>query len=504
MNDVVKPPRVVLPHKAECVQIYPDTGKVADIPAENGAQQSQGEFLRVSTSSSGVIEKINGVAVLPNPGHNRLLKISPTRVATPYSEANTAQYTALLQSDAVTDIDLDACDPGSGLPSLSLTCGAANNSTQEIRFDGLTAVNQGPDDVWLLPIKMPDDLPGVGTPTTQITLRISKLSAAAGSDYREYTITGVYLHAGWNVVVIKHTEILVGANEYGVVGTSINGSWSEPGATVASSPIQSMRLRVAFAAGQKINFGGIYRAPQGWCKAAIMWSADDVPHSFLDLAIPIIESFGWKTTLNAVSIYTDRRTGSHITLDEYRALIARGHEVWGHARLHEDMTAGTQAEKERAVGEAQKYWRANGIPTAAKYMSYPQLKYDGTALAILAAKGYRLARGGNGRFHQSWLPGMSPLCFGALSLETQNSWHADSAINGAILRGQAFFSYMHTTVAGGAALNTYPALYQHYADHLRRWCDLVAAHEQAGRAECMTYTGYFRAVGIDPAVDILL
>ena len=52
MNDVVKPPRVVLPHKAECVQIYPDTGKVADIPAENGAQQSQGEFLRVSTSLS--------------------------------------------------------------------------------------------------------------------------------------------------------------------------------------------------------------------------------------------------------------------------------------------------------------------------------------------------------------------------------------------------------------------------------------------------------------------
>lgn len=62
-------------------------------------------------------------------------------------------------------------------------------------------------------------------------------------------------------LVIKHTEILIGANKYGVVGTSINGSWSEPDATVASSPIQSVRVRVAFAAGQKINFGGIYRAP---------------------------------------------------------------------------------------------------------------------------------------------------------------------------------------------------------------------------------------------------
>lgn len=53
MVDVVKPPKVVLPHAAECVRVYPDTGKTADIPAENGAAQQQGEFLRVTTSSDG-------------------------------------------------------------------------------------------------------------------------------------------------------------------------------------------------------------------------------------------------------------------------------------------------------------------------------------------------------------------------------------------------------------------------------------------------------------------
>ena len=66
------------------------------------------------TSDGGIGDLAVGdqeLSVLARPGVNRLLKIQPTRVATPYSESNTAQYTTFLQGDAVTDIDLDACDP---------------------------------------------------------------------------------------------------------------------------------------------------------------------------------------------------------------------------------------------------------------------------------------------------------------------------------------------------------------------------------------------------------
>lgn len=440
------------------------------------------------------------VGAATRPGVNRLLRIPPTRRAAAYNETVVAQYTTLLQGDATVGSDLDNSDPGSGLPSLALVCGPSNNSTQEIRWDNLAkTIDQGPDDVWLMTVKMPDDLSGVGTPTPQITLRVSRLGVPFGSDFRDFTFTGVYLHAGWNVLIVKHTERLVGPAEYGVVGTSINGEWAQAGATVETSPINSIRLRVAYAAGYKIQVGGVYTAPRGWCKAAIMWSADDVPHSFLDLAVPIIESYGWPVTCNAVSSYSTRTTGSHISVEEYRQMIARGHEVWGHTRAHEDMTAGTAEEKMRAIVEPQKFWRTNGIPSAALMMSYPQLKYDGEALALLAAKGYRLARGGNGRFHQSWLPGMSPLCFGALSMEMPNSWHWDTALRGVIERGQAIFPYMHTTVPGGAGINVYPGPYHHYADHVRRNCELVAAYEAEDRAECFTYSSYFNAVGFDPS-----
>ena len=86
----------------------------------------------------------------------------------------------------------------------------------------------------------------------------------------------------------------------------------------------------------------------------------------------------------------------------------------------------------------------------------------------------------------------------SINLETSNPWHADAHLNGAILRGQMIIPYLHATIAGGSGVESYPASSQHYADHLSRWCDLVATHEDAGRVVCMTVTEYFRAVGLPP------
>lgn len=86
-------------------------------------------------------------------------------------------------------------------------------------------------------------------------------------------------------------------------------------------------------------------------------------------------------------------------------------------------------------------------------------------------------------------------------MEQSNPWLVDATLNGVCLRGQSCITYMHDTVDGGSGIDSYPGANKHYADHLRRWCQLVAAHVKAGRAECFTVSQYFRACGIDPELD---
>lgn len=72
-------------------------------------------------------------------------------------------------------------------------------------------------------------------------------------------------------------------------------------------------------------------------------------------------------------------------------------------------------------------------------------------------------------------------------------------ITGDVYAGQGVITYGHTAIAGGTSTpNNYPGANSFYADHLKRWCDIVAAHEDAGRCVVTTVSEYFKLCGINP------
>jgi hypothetical protein len=103
---------------------------------------------------------------------------------------------------------------------------------------------------------------------------------------------------------------------------------------------------------------------------------------------------------------------------------------------------------------------------------------------------------------QSWRPGINPYNISAFPTERTNSWECDTAINGAILRRQTVWLYLHEANAGGTGIDTSPAG-GFYTEHLRRWCDLIKSYEEQGVVEVLTPSEYFRRVGINPLTDKL-
>ena len=431
---------------------------------------------------------------------NRLLVTEPTLVCRAVNNAGAAQYTPVVVGTSEITVDAEEVDIGSSLPTAKLVVGASDTGSNEFRYDSLAAAIQlGPDDVWIVTIKCPDDYS-----SAYVQLRTSHLSAPSGVNYRDATFAPGSLKPGWNVLIVKNDEILIGGADYGMVGTTTASTVvrAESGDTKWHSPILSVRVRVYLAAGQTFHFGGVYTAPAGWCKAAVIWGADDVPASFIQHAIPLIEAAGWRCTLNAVARYAaDRSYSSYASLADLRAMAGRGHEVCGHTLSHADMTAGTLTDKRRELREAAKFWSAAGIPSAARAMAWPFLNYDQTAVSEAAAAGYRFCRGGAGVFGQSWRPAIGALSYPSTSMEYTNRWYSDAHIEGGILRGQAVVAYMHDTVPGGVGIHTRPGATQHYLDHLREWIALVKRHEAAGRVVCCTQSEYFRLCGVDPLVD---
>ena len=263
-----------------------------------------------------------------------------------------------------------------------------------------------------------------------------------------------------------------------------------------------MRYRIKVNASQGaetiVYLGGIFTAPSGWAKGAVLWMADDVPKSFYDLAIPVIESYGWKCALSVVSTYASDPGATYMSLDNVRTAQDNGHEIWSHLRRHEDMTAITTDEKTRALKNAAQYWKTAGIDTAAKFMAWPFGHYDSESITLAKAQYYKLGASIHGDGINPLIAGCNPFTLNRFSPEMSNSWQGDAMINGTALRGQALMMYMHGAIAGGAGIDTYPGSTSFYVDHLKRWCDLAASLEDQGKLVVTTPLEYFRMCGINP------
>lgn len=431
---------------------------------------------------------------------NAFINEYPTLLVRPYDSSENQLFTSSTLSGGSVAVDNTVIDPTTGSPMAKITIPNLNSSYQAINYYNQDLGFFEDTDIWLLSVYIPAAIQG----SCLIQLLTTEASSIAGTNFRTYQFNASGMQQGWNLLSMRHVETLVGSTQYGTVGTNIMYAWINGGTQSQRTAVNSMRMRCIITGGASgdtdIYFGAIHKAKKDWCKGAVIWMADDVPDSFRTNAIPIIKSYGWKTTLN-ISPGLPAENSNYISLNNVRELRNQGHEIWGHTYTGENLVGLSTAEETRVLTIARNYWNSVGIYSAAKYMSYVQGDYNADTITALKTLGYKMAATITGRFMSPWMPGVNPYTLSRFSAEQQNSWQVDTLLNGGILRGQAMFTYMHTPVAGGSTSNTYPGATSFYTDHLKRWCDLVKSHEEADRVIVCTGEEYFKLCGIDPLID---
>lgn len=481
-----------------------DPGKEADLLHNEIADEIEALAAVVGiTGTSDVASIENRVAnVVPQrlkSISNNLVSIQPTRVCTPVNAVGAAGYTSTLTGGATIAVDVENTDPLSGLGTAKLVMGGGDSSVQTVQFDSLP--NGGVDPttagIWIVPVWLDEDY-SVTDGSVSVALRFSHLTTPTGSDYRTYGWFSGSLHSGWNILMCRNEEVSIGNAQYGVVGhmpLNTGQVWTEGGgATTSSSVYLSARVRV-YAPGRTVHVGGIYLAHQNWATGIVCWGFDDCLDTVRTLALPVIESFGWKASIFS-TVHNATNYASYMSLSALRTAQSAGHDVISHTLSHYDMTTGTQQEKDRQARETRSFWKSNGFPTAGEFGSFPFLTHNKTAMSTMSDAGYKAVRAGAGRFLSPAAPLCSPFNLPAFSIEPSNSWHVDALLNGAIARRQVAFAYGHAPIVGGSGIDTSPGATQFYLDHLTRWCQLVQAKEAAGECRVMTFSEALMSLGL--------
>lgn len=436
---------------------------------------------------------------------NELIREYPTLRASPYNGDDTQAYTSFIAGPDTASLAMseDVVDPITGRPMAKITIPALSTNYAGIDYLDLDEWQMNPDDVWMLCVYLPNRLNG----GLNIQLLVTDSATFTGVEYRNVTFTADMLQKGFNILTCLHVEKTIGVSTFGEIGTTRNNEWVNNGQITDQSPSKSLRFRAKAIVGQgtdlDIYLGSVHTAPAGWAKGAVMWMADDVPNSFYELAIPVIESYGWKCALAVTSTYAANPGETYMPMNSVRDAYKKGHEVWGHLRRHEDMQAVTTAQKTRALKSSSDFWKSSGMNSASRFMAWPFGRYDDEAITIAKQQGYLLAASIRGEEINPIAAGCNPYYLNRLSVEVQNSWQVETMINGSVKRGRGVITYMHNAIPGGSDTDLYPGSTSFYVDHLKRWCDFLAKLESNGECVVTTPLEYLRLCGIDPYRDSL-
>lgn len=456
------------------------------------------DAVRYTTSPGGVVRNSLGELVW-SPGKNQLVRQQPHQIVSAAVQTGGQGWTSTsLINGATAALDQEMTCPISGLPTVLCTMPAESTGLNRLNWQSLPNVACAESDVWIVSVwlsKIPDYL--------ELYLVPNPTGSWSGA-HRYHMWRNEMLRVGWNVLHARHVEHRIGSATYGVVGTSWedgsglpHSEWVDMNGMTANDTVGQIRIGWSGMGASTVRVGSVYKAPRSWATGVVCWSADDVPRSFLEHAVPVIESYGWRTTLNVTSTLT-AGSANHITAAEVAELASRGHEIWGHTATHVNMATADEQTRARELRESSRFFMSRGIESAAKFLAWPYLEQNAAAAAAAKSAGYRLARGYRGRYMSPLTPFVEPYNLPAYSAEVENSWHVDTAINRAAELGLMMMLYMHNAVPGGATSDTYPGAGQFYVDHLRRWCDRVASAESSGRLVVLTATEAARAVGVDP------
>ena len=118
---------------------------------------------------------------------------------------------------------------------------------------------------------------------------------------------------------------------------------------------------------------------------------DDALRSFIDIALPEMESRSAPALLFAVSQFSGRPDAAGVFLDwdELRACARRGVHVACHARTHVPLDEVPRERMREEIGTATRRFREEGFPPVA--FAYPFGRYDDEVKSTLVDEGYRVA-----------------------------------------------------------------------------------------------------------------
>lgn len=435
------------------------------------------------------------------PTHNTLIKTLPTRVAKPYDNLEVVSYSS---ADSTVSLGDDKYDPSAGLPMAKVTIPSGNTAWHTVTYEDVPAIEMDDFDVWMTSVYVPDI-----KSTIEVEIQISP-GPVIGGDYRTFafTVADRQINRGYNLLTCLHNESKIFLTQYNVFRTHIRQNWDDVGTATKDDSVRSIAVRcrtvTAEAADTEVYLGNVFTAPQGWAKGVVCWAADDVQESFIDLAGPVIESYGWKYNLSITSMYAADPPGNppgangHAPISRIFEVKNKGHEIWGHCRRHENMDTEDTAGKTKAIIQANAYWRGIGIESASRFMSWPGGNFDDEAISIVKNDNMLLAASVSGDEINPYMVGVNPYNLNRFSIDRANSWQIDTQINGCALRGTMIFAYGHGVLQGAPDDNVSPGPNRIYVEHLKRWCDRVKEYEEDGKLVVTTPLRYLRMCGIDP------
>lgn len=454
--------------------------------------------VKISDETNSPIDTDDGAEKEPILPCNKLINVLPTFLRAPYSASDAALYTNAT-GGAVADTVI--ADPTTGLAMARITINSGSSSAQLVEYANMSSalwVRPDDNDVYLLSIYSSEQIDDLN-----VEIITSDQTSVIGGEFRKITMNNRTVPKGYSLLPVLSNEVKIDSNTFGEVGTHYNHEWVDGNSQDKNSVVKTVRVQVKIdpgpASNTSVHIGAIFTAPAGWAKAAVMWYSDDVQSSFLDLAGPVIESYGWNYTVAAVSNYASLTGPSHTNIKELREAVNRGHELHAHTRAHENVPTLDTAGKTRALKSASDYWNANGMQLAGQIMAWPFGQFDDESITIAKSLGLKVGFSTLGDEISPLVPTLNPMNMHRLSVESMtNPWQVDSMINGSILRGSGIVAYMHGIQEGGEGINAHAGATTVYLDHFKRWCELIAKHEADGRCVVTTPSRYFKLCGVDP------
>lgn len=118
----------------------------------------------------------------------------------------------------------------------------------------------------------------------------------------------------------------------------------------------------------------------------VVLTFDDGYRDTYEIALPLLKSYGFKSTLFIPAADADRR----LSWQELKEMKAAGMAVASHSFSHRDMAPMSPAEQVAEIVKSKEILDSN-LGQDTKYFCYPNGSYNDTTLKVLKEKGFRLA-----------------------------------------------------------------------------------------------------------------